>query len=315
MSEPAANPSERRDSVATDEPVAAPPALPPAGPDADRPEEPERPLPPPHSHKFLAAKATLIGFAIGAVVIAVLLATGTTRSTSGPQWSTWSPPDSGIAGEREIANLVGPFYRAAPAAQLAIITVRNINGNSTATASPAAGALTQIALRDPSSGSLTALSGTTAVYTLCGLGADCAIAPGQPSTARLLLLRREALELALYTFKYIGGVDNVMTILPPGKAVASSKLTPSPPGPGSKTTSTTTINIAVLFQRQGLQRYLGEPLRATLPGDIPPTVSQMPSAPEAELVSVLTSQTLFQEHVVQAQDGSGVLVLDPMPAQ
>ena len=59
------------------------------------------------------------------------------------------------------------------------------------------------------------LGGTTAVYNLCGLGTSCAIAAGTPSLAGELLLRREALELALYTFRYIHGVDSVVAILPP----------------------------------------------------------------------------------------------------
>ncbi len=40
-------------------------------------------------------------------------------------------------------------------------------------------------------------------YILCGLGANCSIKGGKASTARHALLRREALELALYTFKYV----------------------------------------------------------------------------------------------------------------
>ena len=42
-------------------------------------------------------------------------------------------------------------------------------------------------------------------YVLCGWGDQCAIASGQPSEARHLLLRREALELALHTFKNSAG--------------------------------------------------------------------------------------------------------------
>jgi hypothetical protein len=41
----------------------------------------------------------------------------------------------------------------------------------------------------------------------------------------------------------------------------------------------------------------------------------MPNAPEAELVSVITAHGLFQEHTEQAQDGSNLLVLNPLPPQ
>ena len=46
-------------------------------------------------------------------------------------------------------------------------------------------------------------------FSLCGLGQSCSIATGKSSVARGILVRREILELALYTFKYVGGVKNV----------------------------------------------------------------------------------------------------------
>jgi hypothetical protein len=75
------------------------------------------------------------------------------------------------------------------------------------------------------------------------------------------------------------------------------------------------VSLALAFDRKELQPWLDHPLRETLPEDIPPTVSQMPSAPEAELVSVITAHGLFQERTEQGQDGSSVIVLSPMPPQ
>jgi hypothetical protein len=261
--------------------------------------------PSPHSHKFLAVTWTLFGIAIAAIAVALgILLGGSTRASS-VIWSAWSPPDSGLAGERDIADEIAPLYRATPAAQLVIVTVRNIS---------ASGSGTQLALRDPNNGSLSAISGNTAVYTMCGLGPNCAIAAGTPSAARLLLLRREALELAMYTFKYISGVDSVVAILPPGHTQQTAALTRKPPAPG-KTTTTATLDIAVVFQRSSLQHFLSQPLRATLPEVLPPTVGQMSGAPEAELVSVITGQALFSQQLIQAQDGTGVLVLSSLPPQ
>jgi hypothetical protein len=260
----------------------------------------------PHAHKFLLATAVLTGIAVAAVAIMIaLLLSPSSRSTSF-QWSSWSPPDSGIAGEREIADEIAPLYRASPANQLAVVTIRNISGT--------ANSGDQLALRDPNNGSLGSVSGNTAVFTLCGLGPNCAIAAGAPSTARLLLLRREALELALYTFKYVHGIQNVVTILPPGHTEATARLTQKPPSPG-QTTASSPIDLAVVFQRNSLGRFLSAPLRAALPEDLPPTVTQMSGAPEAELVSVVTGQALFTQQLVKAQDGSSVLVLNPVPPQ
>jgi hypothetical protein len=261
--------------------------------------------PSPHSRKFVAAMLTLFALAVAAIAVSLTILLTPRSSGSGPAWSAWSPPDSRLAGERDIANEVSPYYRASPASQLAVVTVRNLS---------ASGGTTELALRDPNTGTLSAISGNSAVYTMCGLGPSCAIATGTPSQARLLLLRREALELALYTFKYIGGIDNVVAILPPGRTQVEGQLTSKPPAPG-KTATTLPVDLAVVFQRTGLQHFLSQPLHDTLPEPIPPTVSQMPNAPEAELVSVVTGQALFTQQLIQSQDGSSVLVLNPQPAQ
>lgn len=261
----------------------------------------------PHSLRFLAVTAALAGIAIGAIGVAVAILAG--DHSPGPQakWSSYSPPDSGVAGERDIANAVAPLYRATSANQLAVVTVQNFSATGTGT---------QVALRSPNDGTLSALGGTTAVFNLCGLGPNCAISSGTPSADRLLLLRREALELSLYTFKYVHGVDNVVSILPPGHAITTAKLTAKPPDKaGSKSKAAAPLYMAVAFQRRSLQPFLDRPLRDTLPEQIPPTPTTIESAPEAELVSVLTAQALFKQQVIQAQDGSNVLVLDPLPPQ
>src|SRR5207248_11203222 len=105
------------------------------------------------------------------------------------------------------------------------------------------------------------LTGNTIAYNLCGIGGKaCAIGVGTPSTERLLLLRREALELALYTFKYIHGTQNVVAILPPGKSAQTSALTKTLPTSDS---ATKPIDMAVLFVRQEVQPLLDQPLSAT----------------------------------------------------
>jgi hypothetical protein len=262
----------------------------------------------PHSLRFLAVTAALVGIAIGAIGVAIAILVG--NNSPGPQakWSSWTPPDNGVAGERDIANAVAPLYRASPASQLAVVTVQNFSDTGTGT---------QVALRSPNDGTLSALGGTTAVFNLCGLGPNCGISTGTPSADRLLLLRREALELSLYTFKYVHGVENVVSILPPGHAVTvtTAKLTAKPPDKAGGKSKAAPLYMAVAFQRRSLQPFLNRPLRDTLPEQIPPTPTTIASAPEAELVSVLTAQALFKQQVIQAQDGSNVLVLDPLPPQ
>ena len=67
----------------------------------------------------------------------------------------------------------------------------------------------------PQGGDIDFIDGKGLLYTLNGLGPKGSVRGGKPSEERHLLLRREALELALYTFRYIDDVDEVVALLPP----------------------------------------------------------------------------------------------------
>jgi hypothetical protein len=260
-----------------------------------------------HTGRFRWALAGL--FVLGAVSLAaaVALSASSARVHAGRgNWSTWQPSDAGLTGAQEIADFVAPYYRASPADQLAVITAVNLNNpsNPLQVAVPSAG----------SSASLVPLpASSTILYNLCGVGSkDCSIGVGQPSSNRLLLLRREALELALYTFKYLSGIQSVVAILPPGHTVQGCTGICAKP---QQKTTTKPVDIALAFDRAELGPWLGHALRGTLPEQLPPTVSQMSNAPEAELVSIITAHGLFSEQTEQSQAGSTVIALSPMPPQ
>jgi hypothetical protein len=260
-----------------------------------------------HMSRFRWAIAVLFLLAAGSLAAAVALSSPrSARTPGGNDWSTWRPTDGGLTGAQEIADYIAPYYRATPGDQLAVVTVVNLNNPASPVevVLPGSGA----------SGSLLPLpASSTIVYNLCGVGgSNCSIGVGRPSSARLLLLRREALELALYTFKYIGGIQAVVAILPPGHTVAG--CTGICKTPQTKPV-VRQLDLAVAFDRAELQPYLDAPLRTTLPGDIPPSVSQMPNASEAPLVSVITAHGLFAEKTQQGQDGSTVITLSPLPPQ
>lgn len=261
-----------------------------------------------HAGRFRWVIAGLFGLGAASLAAALALSGSSGHvSTSGGIWSAWRPADGGLTGAQEIADFIAPYYRATPADQLAVVTAVNLNNasNPLQIAIPATGS---------ASGGLVPLpSSSTIVYNLCGVGSkDCSIGAGQPSSNRLLLLRREGLELALYTFKYISGIESVVAILPPGHTVQG--CTGICAKPAEKLT-TKPLDVALAFDRAELGPWLSHPLRSTLPEALPPTVSQMANAPEAELVSVITAHGLFSEHAEQAQDGSTVLALSPMPPQ
>jgi hypothetical protein len=285
--------------------------------------ETEAPLTSPHTSRFRTARAVLVGVAIAAIVIAVAVAVGGgSAPRSSAPWSSWAPPDKGTQGALDIAAHVAPLYRQSAANQLAVITVVNLesaNAQATAAAAEASGLTAkpgvglQIAVKpSESSSSLSLLSGNTIAYNLCGVGGkNCAI-PGPSSTARLLLLRRESLELALYTLKYLKNVQYVVTLLPPGHEQVTSELTKSLP---TTNATSNTVNMAILFDRQELTPLLNAPVTDSLPETIPPSVAQMASAPEAGLVQEVTGRGLFSQQLQTAQDGSTLIELTPLPPQ
>jgi hypothetical protein len=282
----------------------------------------------PHAGRFRTVTALLVALGIGAIVVAVAVAVGGKRSgPAAAKWSEWKPPEGGTLGARDIADFVAPFYRIDSVDQLAVVTVVNLESAAAAAAAQQAAASgtpssavasgLQVAVRPSSTSSqVSLLSGNTIAFNLCGQhSSNCAIGVGKPSSNRLLLLRREALELALYTFKYIGGTENVVAILPPGHTEATQTLSKKPPTSAKTRATSKPVDIAVLFVRQELSPLLQHPLKQILPEPTPPNVAQMQRAPEAGLVEQLTGRGLFSEQLQQAQDGSNLIVLNPLPPQ
>jgi hypothetical protein len=274
----------------------------------------------PFAARFRFALGLLSGLGVGAVALAAVIAAGGRHVAHHVRWSQWAPNEGGLAGARQIADYVAPLYRISPVDQLAVVTVVNLESPAALEAAAAGGSASPgtglvVAVRqNPSSSALSLLGGNTIAYDLCGVGgADCAIGVGTPSTSRLLLLRREALELALYTFKYIAGTDNVLTILPPGHVVVAGASTLSPRPPRAEAPKSVPVDIAILFDRPELAPLLSRPLADTLPEPVPPTVAEMPYAPEAGLVDQITARGLFSEQLQTAQDGTRLIVLNPLP--
>jgi hypothetical protein len=123
---------------------------------------------------------------------------------------------------------------------------------------------------------------------MCGLGPQCAIRTGKPSRERGLLLRRQALELALYTFRYTDA-DNVVAFIPPPRGKKPSQ--------------------AVFIRRDDVSDQLSRPLGSTLTSTAP-LPSKMIESPDAESVVRITTPRQFQFSFSQANgDQSAFLVL------
>src|SRR5581483_10408740 len=55
-----------------------------------------------------------------------------------------------------------------------------------------------------------------------GRGSHCSIASGEATPTRGRLVRREALEVALYTFKFAPSIDSVAAFMPPAPGQSTS---------------------------------------------------------------------------------------------
>jgi hypothetical protein len=238
----------------------------------------DRPPPSRYAPRFRLLTGALVGIALGAIA-ATGMVIASQGHKDGPPWSPWKPAKGGTKGAEEIAQHIAPNYRLPTGDQLVLVT-----------GGPLKVAALDLPVRIAMSNAgqdIKLVGGKTVLYTLCGLGARCAIDKGKPSTARFLLLRREALELALYSFRYLG-IYNVVTLLPPA--------------PGKKPDN------ALFFRKGDLNSALDQPLRLTLPNP-PPSVESVDTSPEAPAVRSLTGRQLFSYSFEQGQDLGAFLVL------
>lgn len=269
-----------------------PEALPPPPPPPEEPghdgrgDEPPRPPFEPisrHAPRFRLILGALIGVAIGAIGATLVLVSGQGPSTSSSGWSQWQPSSSSLTdGAQQIADHVAPTYRQQGGDQLVGVTGGPLKVAASPDPLPA-----KIAVASQDTTKIGIIRGSTALYNLCGLGSHCAINRGKPSVQRFLLLRREALELALYSFHYLD-VSNVVALLPPA--------------PGQKPQN------AVFFQRSEFKKVLDHPIAQVLPSP-PPSIVGLTDTPQGRLISQVTAPSVYCFSFQQAQDLSAFLVL------
>jgi len=266
----------------------------------------------------------LAGVAVGAIAIAVAVVVANHGSSPGSArktatWSAWSPGASGGQGATEIADHIAPFYRFSSARQLDVVTPMALTSPDASGTISGTGLVVAVNTGTAKVEKLSLLGGHTVAYDICGLGTtNCALG-GHPSASRLLLLRREALELALYSFKYISGTENVIAVLPPGRTETTTAKPSSAHGSTSShaVKASKPLNLAVLFVRPELQPWLSTPLSKTL-AQVPPDIPELPlwtHSNEAGLVDQVTARGLFASSIESQGGGAKLLVLRSIPPQ
>jgi hypothetical protein len=254
----------------------------PEGEDGREEDPPESYEPPPYQSRFQLLFGVLLGIALAAVVATVLFtAGGKDKSDPGAvTWASWHPTaKDGLEAVNQIADHVGQRYTLPSGNQL--VGVRG---------GPLELARLPVTIALQAAGKVQIFDERGVMFNFCGLGTNCSIKEGKPSVARHLLLRRESLELALYTFRYIKNVDQVVVILPPR--------------PGAK------ANQAMFYRRGEVGASLDRPLDATLPG-APPAVNHLSKA-QGDFIGRLTQGNLYSFTPQEGGDAHIYLVLSPL---
>jgi hypothetical protein len=232
--------------------------------------------------------AAVVGAGIGSFIV---LATGADKPDE-PAWSAWQPKGSKVAKVRQIADRIPKAYRAENGSQL---TVSLVSPLSVPTAQGNVPVRSVFVRPDTSKGlaeedDIAVYPGGSIVsFGLCGTQSkeQCEVLPS--SADRETLLRRQAIELSLYTLKYVDDVDSVMVFMPPS--------------PKSESSST------VFLRRADVADELDHPLSSLLP-TAKPTVGALNSLEEGQILRLTQTRTYAAE-VQASPDGSPILILSP----
>jgi len=235
--------------------------------------------------------AVVAGTAVGAFVVLV----GRGSPAPAPAWADWQPTGSAERRVAQISDHVARTYRFPDGDQLASA----VSGPPSApTADGTLVRMRAIFVRPQTARGQAEASDVDVVdarnsmmFILCGIGGrGCALTKGDLTPERHALLRREALELALYTFRSIGDVSSVVVLLPPR--------------PDQQ------IATAVFLERSDVSAELSRPLRDTLTAPTTPGVGEIP-VDEQATIDRITRPRLYTYQYDSAQDGSPLMVLTP----
>ncbi|MFN0153451.1 MAG: hypothetical protein ACKVUT_03650 [Gaiella sp.] len=134
--------------------------------------------------------------------------------------------------------------------------------------------------------------GASLQFTLCGNGPGCTL-PGEPSRARFELIKREAVELALHTLKYVEA-EAVVVLLPPAVDLKTQE-------PALR---------ALFLRRRHVTEELSQPLEELL--SRPVNGSTRVTAADRRALDRIWLPNLYQYAADRApQDGALVMRLQP----
>jgi hypothetical protein len=270
-----------------------------------------RPLPDPEPHTDPVADATsatepqetpdaggaspfrtrfgfMIGLLLGCTIAAGLGTAALLTTGRGPEeglaknWSSWHPANTDyLGGADEIATHIQPHYKGR-GGKGSLVSV---------TGGPIALGTAQLTVAIQShGGDPELLDGIGVQYELNGLGVGGSLTDLKRHDPRERLLRREALELALYSFRYLPDVTMVVALLPrvPKTKAAKAKH------PNEDSLTAKDFSQRAVFYRPGdLRPQLEVPLAKTLAIKAP-ALDKLGGGDEARRIDSLTNSNLFK---------------------
>jgi hypothetical protein len=234
--------------------------------------------------------AAILGAGVGSFVV---LATRPAPPEAAA-WSSWEPSGSKVARVRQIADRIPRAYKQANGEQLTVSQASRLAVPTESGDVP----VSSIFVRPDTSRGLAEESDIDAVnaagvvsygLSCLGSGTQCGVTAATPGSERLTLLSREALELSLYTFKYVEGIDSVIVFMPP-----------TPKGDSNGT---------VFLRRDDVADELRRPISQLLPSRAP----RAGALGEIELGNILrlTRPRTYAFQFDAASDGRPILILTP----
>ena len=259
-----------------------------------------------YRNRFGFLAGALGGVVLGSIALAIALFAyadnGGDDYGMHPNWSAWQPDDETLAdGASQIATHVGTQYKHPNGDQL--LQVKAVTG--------------EIPLTLQAS-QITDLTGDTVIYQMDGLGEGGSIT-GEASTARGAVVFREALELALYTFRYLPDAEGVMVMIPPpptdpaeaaevAAATAKAATDPEAAAKVAEAQAKAKAKYRALYFRPGdLKSELQIPLGVTVPAGAP-NADTITKAEEDDINQRVRSNLFTWEQNPQ----TGALLMHPL---
>jgi hypothetical protein len=249
---------------------------------ADAVEKPRERRAAAYTRRFVLAYVLVIVVFAGMVGLFAVLVSRSDSSSD--RWSSFRPKGGDeLAKAQNLANYIAPRYIddgspvAVVEAQPLVVQNTLVDGiafSRGTSRGTIGGGLKQF---EPADG--------TIMYVFCGPGDKCGPSPNATAQTETLL-RRESLELALYTFKYWDGIKSVVALLPPLN--------------GTKP--------AVYLRRRAFEDILSKPLDRTLPTR-PRITGRSMSTAEQLTVDRLTANNLYASEFEILPNGRALLVL------